>query len=68
MWNQNEREGKVDQVKGKIKQAVGNATNDPDLVIEGQDDETVGKIQEGIGTVTRKAGEAIEKVGKEIKK
>jgi uncharacterized protein YjbJ (UPF0337 family) len=32
MWNKNERDGKVEEVKGKAKQAVGKITNDPALV------------------------------------
>jgi uncharacterized protein YjbJ (UPF0337 family) len=68
MWNKNERDGKVDEIKGKAKQAVGRATNDPDLVEEGQVDETAGKTQATIGTATRKVGEAVEKLGETIKK
>ena len=68
MWNKNERDGKVEELKGKAKQVVGNATNDPELVEEGQVDETAGKTQATIGTATRKVGEAVENVGKAIKK
>ena len=32
MWNKNEVDGKIEQAKGKAKQAVGDATNDPDLI------------------------------------
>ena len=31
MWNKNETEGKIDEVKGKTKQVIADATNDPDL-------------------------------------
>ncbi len=68
MWNKNERDGKVDELKGKAKQAIGKATNDPALVDEGRVDETAGKTQATIGTATRKVGEAVENVGKAIKK
>jgi uncharacterized protein YjbJ (UPF0337 family) len=68
MWNKNERDGKVDELKGKAKQAVGKATNDPALVDEGQVDEIAGKTQATIGTATRKVGEAVENVGKAFKK
>jgi uncharacterized protein YjbJ (UPF0337 family) len=68
MWNKNERDGKVEEIKGKAKQAVGHATNDPNLVEEGQVDETAGKTQATIGTATRKVGEAVEKLGEAIKK
>lgn len=68
MWNKNEVEGKIDELKGKAKQAVGQATNDPDLIDEGVVDETAGKTQATIGTATRKVGEAVEKLGQTIKK
>jgi uncharacterized protein YjbJ (UPF0337 family) len=44
MWNKNERAGKVDQAKGKVKQAVGALTGDKKLRAEGQVEETVGKV------------------------
>jgi uncharacterized protein YjbJ (UPF0337 family) len=68
MWNKNERDGKVEELKGKAKQVIGEATNDPALVEEGQIDETAGKTQATIGTATRKVGEAVEDIGKAIKK
>ena len=36
MWNKNERQGTVDQAKGKVKQAVGALTNDDDLRAPGR--------------------------------
>jgi uncharacterized protein YjbJ (UPF0337 family) len=68
MWNKNEREGKIDEVKGKAKQAIADATNDPDLMAEGIDDEASGKVQGKVGTVQRKVGEAIEDLGEKVKK
>lgn len=68
MWNKNEREGKIEQVKGKVKQTVGEATDDPQLIDEGIDSEVAGKVQETVGTATRKVGETVEKVGKSLKR
>ena len=68
MWNKNEVDGKIDQVKGKAKQAVGDLTNDPDLIAEGEADEVEGKVQDTIGRGVRKVGEAIEDVGKAVKR
>lgn len=68
MWNKNERDGRVDVAKGKAKQAVGRATDDPNLVDEGRVDEAAGRTQATIGTATRKVGDAVEKLGKKIKK
>jgi uncharacterized protein YjbJ (UPF0337 family) len=67
MWNKNERNGKVDQAKGKIKQAVGTLTKDDDLKAEGQADETMGKIEAAVGLASRKTGDAITRVGDAMK-
>lgn len=67
MWNKNERDGKIEEVKGKVKKAVGEATDDQRLIDEGVESETAGKTQATIGKATRKVGEAVEKVGKAIK-
>ena len=66
--NKDELEGKAEALKGKVKQAVGNATNDPDLVDEGTVDEAAGNTQDTIGRARRKVGEAIEDVGNAIKR
>jgi len=65
--NRDEREGKVEALKGKIKQAAGTLTRDPDLHDEGVIDEVAGKTQAAVGRVKRKVGEAIESVGNVIK-
>ena len=66
--NRDELEGKLDQVKGSVKETVGRVTNDSDLESEGQADRTGGKVQEGFGTARRKVGEAIEDIGESIGK
>jgi uncharacterized protein YjbJ (UPF0337 family) len=68
MWNKNERDGKVDEITGKAKQAVAHATDDPDLHDEGAAEEAAGKVQSAVGSVQRKVGEAIEDLGKAVKK
>ena len=45
--------GKVHEVKGKIKEKVGQLTNDPDLEAEGIGEKIGGKIQKKIGQVKR---------------
>ena len=67
MWNKDERTGKINQVKGKVKQAVGDLTSDPDLKAEGQVDEAVGRVQEVVGQVRGKVGDAIDSVAKAVK-
>jgi uncharacterized protein YjbJ (UPF0337 family) len=43
--------GKVDELKGKVKQGVGRATNNPNLQGEGVVDEAKGKVKQGYGDV-----------------
>ena len=59
MWNENERKGKIDQVKGQVKQAVGTLVDDQPLKDEGMTDETIGKAEEAVGTAQRKVGEVL---------
>jgi uncharacterized protein YjbJ (UPF0337 family) len=68
MWNKNEQNGKIDQARGKAKQAVAALTNDDDLKAEGQADETAGKVQAAVGQAQKKVGAAIERVGAAVKK
>jgi len=48
--------GKFHEVKGKVKEKVGRATNDPDLEAEGQVEKIGGKIQKKIGQVKKVLG------------
>jgi uncharacterized protein YjbJ (UPF0337 family) len=68
MKNRDELDGKKDQVKGRMKQAWGDLTNDERLHDEGVADETAGDVQEGFGRARRKVGEVIEDIGDEIKR
>jgi uncharacterized protein YjbJ (UPF0337 family) len=49
-------EGKFHEVRGKVKEKVGRATNDPDLEGEGQGEEIAGKVQKKIGQVEKVFG------------
>jgi len=44
-------DAKADQLKGKVKEGVGNATDDPGLQTEGQADQTKGHLKEGVEKV-----------------
>jgi uncharacterized protein YjbJ (UPF0337 family) len=68
MWNKNERDGKIDQAKGRVKQAVGDLTANEDLKAEGQVDEAGGKIEEAVGQLQRKTVAAIEKMSDAAKR
>lgn len=66
MWNKDEVQGKTDQVKGKIKESVGNATNDEQLRDEGTADRAAGDVEEAFGKGRRKVGEALNDLGDKI--
>ena len=67
MWNKNERNGNLDQAKGKVKQAVGDLTGNDKLRAEGKVDETVGKAETAVGGAQKKVAAAIESVSKPAK-
>ncbi len=66
--NRDELDGKATQLKGKLKQAAGDLTDDAQLHDEGVADEAAGTVQEGFGRGRRKVGEAIEDIGNKIKR
>ena len=66
--NRDEIEGKAATLKGKLKQAAGDLTSNPDLHDEGVVDEAAGKTQDAICHGRRKVGEAIKDIGDAIKK
>ena len=66
--NRDELEGKTEQVKGKVKKAVGDLTDNERLHDEGAADEAAGDVQEGFGRARRKVGDAIEDIGENIKR
>ena len=49
-------QAKVHEVKGAIKEKVGQLTNDPDLESEGTDEKIDGKVQKKIGQVQKVLG------------
>ena len=66
--NRDEVEGKAKEIKGRVKQGVGDLTDDQNLHDEGVADEAEGEVQKGFGKAKRKVGEAIEDVGEAIKR
>jgi uncharacterized protein YjbJ (UPF0337 family) len=49
-------EGKIHVVKGKVKEEVGKAANDPDLEVAGQTEKNTGKVQNWIGRAEKAIG------------
>jgi uncharacterized protein YjbJ (UPF0337 family) len=48
--------GMSHEVKGRVKEKVGRATNDPDLEAEGRVEKIGGKVQKKIGQLERVLG------------
>jgi uncharacterized protein YjbJ (UPF0337 family) len=61
MWNKDEIEGKGKQVKGMIKEKVGEITGNDALEHEGVVDQAEGKALEDFGKARRKVNEKVEK-------
>jgi len=53
---QDNAEGKLHQVKGKIREVTGKVIMNPDLEDEGKDEIFAGKTQEKIGKVKKFVG------------
>ncbi len=59
--------GKIDQVKGRIKEAAGALTNDESLKREGQRDQMVGKVKDTAARVAEKVKKTVEKAADTMK-
>jgi uncharacterized protein YjbJ (UPF0337 family) len=46
-------QGSVEELKGKVKEKVGQVTNNPNLEAEGQGQKIAGKIQKKIGQIKK---------------
>ncbi len=66
--NKDELEGKWEQVKGTVKDKVGEATGDTDLEAEGEVQNAEGETQETWGKVKQGVGDAVKAVGDAISK
>jgi uncharacterized protein YjbJ (UPF0337 family) len=66
--NRDELEGKAEKVKGRVKQAAGDLTDNERLQGEGAADEAAGEAQDTMGRARRKVGEFVEDIGDSIKR
>ncbi|MCJ7780715.1 MAG: CsbD family protein [Acidimicrobiia bacterium] len=57
-----------DQVKGKVKQAVGDLTDNEDLKKEGKADEKAGDVKEIVEDVKEKADDLVDTVKDKVTK
>lgn len=53
---ENNLRGKGNELKGRVKDAVGGLTNDSSLQAEGKVDKVKGKVQDKVGDVQRRIG------------
>ena len=51
--SKDQAEGTLHEVKGKVKEKFGRATNNPNLENEGTDENVGGKVQKKVGQVER---------------
>jgi uncharacterized protein YjbJ (UPF0337 family) len=49
----NKLEGAAHELKGKVKEKAGQATNDPDLEAQGADEKVAGKVQKKVGDIEK---------------
>jgi uncharacterized protein YjbJ (UPF0337 family) len=49
--------GKLHEVKGTIKEKVGELINNPDVEAEGRSEKSIGKAQNWVGEVEKAVGE-----------
>jgi uncharacterized protein YjbJ (UPF0337 family) len=66
--NNDEVEGKYEQVKGSIKEGFGKLTGDEETRAEGAADKLKGDVQEGWGGTKRKIGDMLDHAGDAINK
>jgi len=58
--------GKVDELKGKVKQGIGKATNNPNLQGEGVVDEAKGKVKQTYGDIKNAIKSTDKKAGSDV--
>ncbi len=58
--------GEFDKVKGRVKQAAGDLTDNDELRNDGKKDETAGKVKDGVDKVKDKLDDAVDSVKKKV--
>ena len=66
--SEHEKEGKLEQAKGNIKETIGNATGDKEVEKEGKQDKLTGKAKEFVEKGSDKANETIDNLSDKFKK
>ncbi len=52
----NQAEGTAKEIKGRVKQGIGKATDRPGMVAEGTADRAKGKVQKKVGQIQKVLG------------
>jgi uncharacterized protein YjbJ (UPF0337 family) len=58
--------GEFDKVKGRVKQAAGDLTDNDKLRNEGKTDEAAGKVKDGVDKVKDKVDDAVDAVKRNV--
>ncbi len=58
----------VENLKGQAKEAVGRATNDPDLEVEGENDQASASVKDKIKEVADRASGAVDAIKEKLNK
>ena len=66
MWNKDEVKGKGKEIKGTVKDKVGELTDNPKLEEEGEAEKAEGKVQGAVGTAGRKVKNFVDDVQRKV--
>lgn len=66
--NRNEVKGKYEAAKGAVKETVGHVIDDKEMERKGAAEREAGDVRKLAGKIERKVGEAIEDIGKFVRK
>ena len=58
--DRNRAKGVVDQMKGRVEQAMGRLTGNPERRVRGAAEEAKGKVEQGIGNLRARLARASE--------
>ncbi len=64
----NKTEGKIDEGKGRVKEAAGSLTDDDSLKNEGKVDKAAGKTKQKLGDAASGVGDAVGDAADKVKK
>ena len=66
--NKDEVKGKYEATVGAVKEKVGHVIDDKEMEHQGASERDAGDVRNKVGKIKRKVGEAIEDIGKFVRK